>query len=104
MQKGFNVKRSGDVLVNYEPAYVDFPHYGTTHGSPYSYDTHVPLLFYGWHVKHGSTTEQIYITDIAATLAMMLNIQFPNGSCGKPINISAPLHPLSKGEDAGVKK
>ncbi len=85
MQKGFNAKRSGDVLVNYAPAYMDYPHYGTTHGSPYSYDTHVPLIFYGWNVKQGSTTEQIYITDIAATLAMMLNIQFPNGCTGKPI-------------------
>lgn len=85
MQKGYNASRSGDVLVNYEPGYVDFPHYGTTHGSPYSYDTHVPLIFYGWNIKQGSTTEQIYITDIAATLAMMLNIQFPNGSTGKPI-------------------
>jgi len=86
MQKGFNAKRSGDVLVNYQPSWVDFPHYGTTHGSPYSYDTHVPLLFYGWNIQHGSSSEQIYITDVAATLAMMLNIQFPNGCTGKPIS------------------
>jgi phosphopentomutase len=59
---------------------------GTTHGSPYSYDTHVPLLFYGWNIKQGSSTEQIYITDLSATLAMMLNIQFPNGCTGKPIS------------------
>ncbi len=85
MQKGFNSSRSGDVLVNYSPAYMDYPHYGTTHGSPYSYDTHVPLIFYGWNVKQGSTAEQIYITDVAATLAIMLNIQFPNGCTGKPI-------------------
>lgn len=87
MQKGFNSSRSGDVLVNYSPAYMDYPHYGTTHGSPYSYDTHVPLIFYGWNVKQGSTAEQIYITDVAATLAIMLNIQFPNGCTGKPITL-----------------
>ncbi len=86
MQKGFNAKRSGDVLINYQPAWVDFPHYGTTHGSPYSYDTHVPLLFYGWNIQHGSSSEQVFITDVAATLAMMLNIQFPNGCTGKPIS------------------
>ena len=86
MQKGFNPKRSGDVLINYQPAWVDFPHYGTTHGSPYSYDTHVPLLFYGWNIQHGSSSEQVCITDVAATLAMMLNIQFPNGCTGKPIS------------------
>jgi hypothetical protein len=87
MQKGYNAKRSGDVLMNYLPAWVDYQRTGTTHGSPYSYDTHVPLLFYGWNIPHGSTSEQIYITDVAATLAMMLNIQFPNGCTGKPISI-----------------
>lgn len=87
MQKGFNARRSGDVLLNYLPAWVEFSKTGTTHGSPYSYDTHVPLIFYGWNIKQGSTSEQIYSTDIAATLAMMLNIQFPNGSTGKPISV-----------------
>lgn len=86
MQKGYNAKRSGDVLVNYLPGYVEYMPTGTTHGSPYSYDTHVPLLFYGWNIKQGSSTEEIYITDIAPTLAMMLNIQFPNGCTGKPIS------------------
>jgi predicted AlkP superfamily pyrophosphatase or phosphodiesterase len=85
MQKGFNAKRSGDILVNYFPGWIDYKKTGTTHGSPYSYDTHVPLIFYGWNIKPGSSVEQIYITDIAATLAMMLNIQFPNGCTGKPI-------------------
>ncbi|MGZ4035303.1 MAG: alkaline phosphatase PafA [Bacteroidia bacterium] len=87
MQKGFNAKRSGDVLVNYLPDYIPFyMPTGTTHGSPYSYDTHVPLLFYGWNIKQGSSAEQVYITDLSATLAMMLNIQFPNGCTGKPIS------------------
>lgn len=86
MQKGFNAKRSGDVLVNYLPAWIDFSKTGTSHGSPYSYDTHVPLIFYGWNIKQGSSAEQVYITDVAATLAMMLNIQFPNGCTGKPIS------------------
>lgn len=86
MQKGYNAKRSGDVLINYLPAWVDYQKTGTTHGSPYSYDTHVPLIFYGWNIKQGSSSEQVYITDVAATLAMMLNIQFPNGCAGKPIS------------------
>ncbi len=86
IQKGYNAKRSGDVLVNYLPSYIPYMPTGTTHGSPYSYDTHVPLLFYGWNIKQGSSTEQVYITDLAATLAMMLNIQFPSGCTGKPIS------------------
>lgn len=87
MQKGYNAKRSGDVLINYQPGWVEYSMpVGTAHGSPYSYDTHVPLLFFGWNIKQGSSSEQVYITDIAATLAMMLNIQFPNGCTGKPIS------------------
>ncbi len=86
MQKGFNAKRSGDILINYSPGFIDYEPTGTTHGSPYSYDTHVPLIFYGWDISHGSSSEQVYITDIAPTLAMMLNIQFPNGCTGKPIS------------------
>lgn len=85
MQKGYNQKRSGDVLINYQPGWVEFMPVGTTHGSPYSYDTHVPLIFFGWNIKAGSSSEQVYIPDIAATLAMMLNIQFPNGCTGKPL-------------------
>ncbi|MFL5762519.1 MAG: alkaline phosphatase PafA [Bacteroidia bacterium] len=87
MQKGYNAQRSGDVLVNYSPDYLEyFMPTGTTHGSPYAYDTHVPLLFYGWNVKQGSSVEPVVIPDIAATIAAMLNIQFPNGCSGKPIS------------------
>lgn len=86
MQKGYNAKRSGDVLFNYFPGYMDYGPTGTTHGSPYSYDTHVPLIFHGWNVKQGSSTEEVVIPDIAATIALMLNIQFPNGCTGKPIS------------------
>jgi predicted AlkP superfamily pyrophosphatase or phosphodiesterase len=86
MQQGFNTKRSGDILVNYIPGYGLYHGTGTSHGSAFSYDTHVPLFFYGWNIKPGSTSEPVVIPDIAATLAMLLNIQFPNGCTGKPIS------------------
>jgi predicted AlkP superfamily pyrophosphatase or phosphodiesterase len=89
MQQGFNTKRSGDVLINYLPGYINHPATGTTHGSPYSYDTHVPLIFYGWTIKHGSSVNPVFITDIAPTLATMLNIPFPNGCKGKPISFNS---------------
>jgi predicted AlkP superfamily pyrophosphatase or phosphodiesterase len=85
MQNGFHAQRSGDVLVNYLPAYVEYMKTGTTHGSPYSYDTHVPLLFYGFTIAPGFTAQSVEIPDISATLAMLLNIQFPNGCTGKVI-------------------
>jgi hypothetical protein len=58
---------------------------GTSHGTGFSYDTHVPILFYGWGVKHGTSSRLASITDIAPTLSMMLNIRLPNGSTGTPI-------------------
>lgn len=85
MQHGFYPRRSGDVLLNFEPGWVEHGKTGTTHGSPYSYDTHVPLIFYGWNIKPGYTAEEVSITDIAPTVSMLLNIQFPNGCTGKVI-------------------
>ena len=60
-------------------------HKGTTHGSQSNYDTHVPLLWYGWQVKPGESTIKAEVTDIAPTIASWLNIQEPNGNVGKPL-------------------
>lgn len=82
---GYNDVRSGDVVLNYLPAYVDFSRTGTTHGAAYSYDTHVPLLWYGWKIIPGSSYEPVNISDIAPTISSFLDISFPNGCVGKPI-------------------
>jgi predicted AlkP superfamily pyrophosphatase or phosphodiesterase len=85
LQMGYYGKRSGDVLLHLDPAWVEYERTGTTHGAPYTYDTHIPLLWYGWNIKSGSSVEPVDITDIAPTLAVFLNIPFPNGSMGQPI-------------------
>lgn len=89
MQRGFYPNRSGDVLVAYQPGWLEGysgPTWkGTSHGTAGRYDTHVPLIFYGWNVKKGSSAEEVYITDIAPTLAQWLKIQEPNGCIGKPL-------------------
>ncbi len=85
VQRGFHNKRSGDVLVSYKPGFVDYEKTGTTHGSSFSYDTHVPLLFYGCGINTGSTLRMIYITDIASTICQLLNIPYTNGNIGNPI-------------------
>lgn len=87
-QRGFNQNRSGDVLFVLESGWVPFykSNKGTTHGSPYHYDTHVPLLWYGVGIKKGATDREIMITDIAATLAQLLNMQAPSACTGKPIH------------------
>lgn len=86
LQNGYNFKRSGDVMFRFNVAYFEaYMKKGTTHGAEFSYDTHVPLLFYGWGIKQGSTVDPINITDIAPTICSLLNIPFPNGCTGKPI-------------------
>jgi phosphopentomutase len=58
---------------------------GTTHGTWNPYDSHIPLLFMGWGIKHGETQSQTAMTDIAATLAAILHVQAPNACIGKAI-------------------
>jgi predicted AlkP superfamily pyrophosphatase or phosphodiesterase len=88
LENGYYPKRCGDVLVVLEPGWYEaysFPAKGTTHGSSWAYDTHVPLLFWGWHVKHGESMAPAYVVDIAATLARFLRIQEPSGCSGTPL-------------------
>ena len=85
MVNGYNPKRSGDIQFTFKPGYFDGGKKGTTHGLWNPYDAHIPLLFFGWNVKQGSTKRETYMTDIAATLAAMLQVQMPNGCVGKVI-------------------
>jgi len=86
LQNGFNQKRSGDVLVVYDPGYISYGRRGSTHGSGFVYDTHVPLLFFGKGIQHGETFEKTEITDIAPTISALLGISFPNGCIGHPLS------------------
>lgn len=92
LRNGFYPSRSGDVLFIMAPGYAESPRIypwtdekGTSHGSPYEYDTHVPLLFWGCNVPAGSTTAPVNITDVAPTVSAMLHILAPSGSTGKVI-------------------
>lgn len=86
MQKGFNDKRSADVLIEMKPGWIDwYSKTGTTHGSAYSYDTHVPLIFFGTGIKHGVSNASVAISDIAPTLAALLNIESPSATTGKQL-------------------
>ena len=84
--RGYNHKRSGDIAFVLEPHWTNWGgNVGTTHGSGYSYDTHVPVIFYGWGVKKGSSSQFHTITDVAPTLSVMLKIKFPSGCTGQPV-------------------
>ncbi|PZX94284.1 alkaline phosphatase family protein [Flavobacterium aquariorum] len=78
--KGFDPKQNGDLVIVEGAGYLESIETGTTHGTPNSYDTNVPLLFYGWHVPQGESNKKEYITEIAPTLSKMLKITTPNGS------------------------
>ena len=86
---GYHPRRSGDILLILEPGWYEFGKssspVGTTHGEWNPYDAHIPLLFYGWKVEHGSTSREVHITDIAPTVTQMLHIQQPNACVGEAI-------------------
>lgn len=77
-----NAKRSGDLLLLPQVGYIERPKYGTTHGSPYNYDTHVPFVLFGWGVEPGETLRRTQICDIAPTISAILRILPPSGSIG----------------------
>jgi len=89
-----NPKRSGDVYVVQSPNWIidEEAHEPnaplptkTIHGSPWTYDTHVPVFFAGNSVFHGIEKRKILTTDLAATLAAYLKIKPPSACTGKPL-------------------
>jgi predicted AlkP superfamily pyrophosphatase or phosphodiesterase len=86
VRRGFHTKRSGDLIIVMEPGWIASSGVtGTTHGSAYTYDTHVPILFFGAGVKSGSSVQYHTITDIAPTISVLLKIKFPSGCTGQPV-------------------
>ena len=86
LQQGYNPKFSGDVLMIPYPATLNYSRKGTSHGSGYSYDTHVPLIFYGNGIKKGVSKKIYKIIDIAPTISNLLKIEAPNGTSGNIID------------------
>lgn len=86
LQNGYNHKLSGNVCFIYQPAFMDNGSKGTTHGSSYNYDTHVPVIFFGNGIKKGESFDYISITQIAPTVCELLRINQPNSTIAKPLN------------------
>ncbi|APG63933.1 alkaline phosphatase [Tenacibaculum todarodis] len=88
LQNGYNQKFSGDVLLIPNPSTLStyYKKGGTSHGSGYSYDTHIPIIFYGNGITKGSSKKKYEIVDIAPTISNLLQIEFPNGNTGKIID------------------
>jgi predicted AlkP superfamily pyrophosphatase or phosphodiesterase len=82
----FSPQRSGDVIVILNPGWVEKQSdYVTNHNSPYEYDSHVPLIWYGWTVNRATVTRKVNMTDIAATLSTLCKIPYPNACTGEPM-------------------
>jgi predicted AlkP superfamily pyrophosphatase or phosphodiesterase len=77
--------RSGDFYILQSPGWIEGRTKGTTHGSSYAYDTHVPFLLYGWGIKPGQTLRRTHIHDIAPTITALLGILEPSGCIGNPV-------------------
>jgi arylsulfatase A-like enzyme len=81
---GFYPRRSGDVVVVYEAfKYLDAITIPATHGSPYSYDTHVPLMIMGAGITPGRYAQPATPADLAPTLAAVLGVQAPSNTVGR---------------------
>jgi predicted AlkP superfamily pyrophosphatase or phosphodiesterase len=82
---GYYPNRGGDIQFVLKSGYMEGSTTGTTHGLWAPYDAHIPLLFYGWGIKKGNSHKEVYMTDIAPTVAALLKIQMPSGNIGHVI-------------------
>ena len=96
--RGFNAQRSGDLEIILEPFWMRQAT-GTTHGSPYNYDAHIPLILMGHSIKRGAYSEHVALNDLAPTLATLIDVDPPSGSSGRvlteaivqrPAGVAAP--------------
>lgn len=85
VEHGYYAPRCGDLEVILEPYWIfgTGSAHGTSHFTPFSYDTHVPVIFMGAGIKAGRYDESIIPNDIAPTLATILDVQTPSGSVGR---------------------
>ena len=84
--EGYYADRSGDIHVLVKPNYIFWSGGGTTHGTPYDYDAHVPLIFMGAGVKPGHYDERVRLNELAPTLGHLLGVPFKGDSKGRVLS------------------
>ncbi|HLJ16240.1 MAG TPA: alkaline phosphatase family protein [Bryobacteraceae bacterium] len=85
-ERGYNAGRSGDLIVIQDPYWLIGGNSGTSHSTPFDYDSHVPLVFCGAGVKPGRYYATAAVNDVAPTLATMLDVEIPSGSVGRVLS------------------
>ncbi len=83
MQNGFYPRRAGDLMLNFMPGWIEErPGVRSLPGSMYDYDTHVPLIMFGWKIPARNVAEPVDMTSVAPTLARIMQISRPTASDG----------------------
>ena len=83
--RSFNARRSADLEILLEPYWITTKS-GTTHGTPYEYDSQIPLIFLGSSIRPGIVYTHATLNDVAPTLSALLGIPKPSGSVGRVLN------------------
>ncbi|HOE23923.1 MAG: alkaline phosphatase family protein [Bacteroidales bacterium] len=86
MSNNYNQLRSGDVMIALNPGWVEKTDDVTGHNSPWEYDNHVPLIWFGWTASRASVTRSVSTRDIAITLSVLCKVPLPNASSGDPLH------------------
>ena len=89
VRANFHPDRSGDIYVVFEPHWfvADFDGLvvASAHGSPWTYDSHVPVIFAGPDIDAGRISRPVETVDVAATIAMIMRTKLPSGAVGVPL-------------------
>jgi len=86
-RRSYDPERSPDVMYALKPNYI-VGSATATHGSPYAYDTHVPLVFMGPGIAPGRHSERVRAVDIAPTVARLLGIPTPDDLDGRVLRLN----------------
>ena len=89
-QNSYNPKRSGDVLISLLSGWIETGNYNQMPGyfaqsSPYRYDAHVPLIWYGWKIPRQKIVRQVHMSDVAVSISRILRIANPSNATGTAI-------------------
>ena len=89
IRRNFHPKRSGDIYVLQEPYWYLYTDESlplcSMHGTPWRYDTYVPIMFAGKNIKSTRVSRLVHPVDIAATLSLIAGTNLPSGAVGCPL-------------------
>ncbi len=83
--RSYHPRRSGDLEIVLDPYWIRADR-GTTHGTPYRYDTHIPLIFMGPGIRPGRYVRSVALKDLAPSLATLMDVETPSGSEGRALH------------------